>query len=101
MSSKSALEIIFPVSLIFFITWKPVHRSLTVSLVVAPRSFIVILTWISHFTMTPLHSPLPFTLVNWSILICESSFSMSHSIKPFSLIFNFFFWINVFSYSIS
>ena len=64
VSTKAALEIVFPISFIFFVTAEPMHGSLTVSFIVCPLTFVKVAAGIGHLTLAPLHASLPLSFIN-------------------------------------
>jgi hypothetical protein len=64
VSTKAALEVVFPISFIFFVTAEPMHGSLTVSFIVGPLTFVEVTTGIGHLTLAPLHASLPLSFIN-------------------------------------
>lgn len=90
VGSEATLEVVFPVSLIFFLGSEPVHGSMTVSLIVSPFTFVKVATSVSHLSLSPLHTSLPLPFVNGSIFILEHALAVSHAVNPFTFIFNSF-----------
>jgi hypothetical protein len=101
MSSKTTLKIIFPVTFVLLLTSLPFHDTLAVSFIVSPLTFVKVTACVSHFPVSPLHSPLPLAIVDGAILIVKHSVSVSHSIDPLPFIFNTFFRVDILAVTMS
>ena len=101
VSTKTALVVVFPVTVVLFVRVEPVHRPLAISHVVRPVSFKNVTTRISHLSISPLHSSFPVSLVEGAISILEDSIPVSESILPLPLINDAFFGIGIGSLAVS
>ena len=101
VSTKAALEVVFPISFIFFVAAEPMHGSLTVSFIVGPLTFVKVATGIGHLTFAPLHASLPLSFIDWAILVRERALTVPHAINPFSLVFNTFLLVDVLAFAMS
>ena len=101
VSTEATLEVVFPISFIFFVAAEPMHGSLTVSFIVGPLTFVEVATGIGHLTFAPLHASLPLSFIHWAILVRERTLTVPHSINPFSLVFNTFLLVDVLAFAMS
>jgi len=64
MGSKALLVVFGPLSRVFLVGRNPVHYSLSIALVMSPGSLVEVARLVTHFSLAPLHSVLPQTIVD-------------------------------------
>src|SRR5205085_2011725 len=71
MSAKPTLVVVIPVARVLLIARQPVHRAISIPLVISPQPLIVVPTGIGHLPLAPFHASLPQSLIHRPIPVLQ------------------------------
>ena len=100
MCAESALQVFDPIASVLLVARHPEHDAVAVSLVVLPVAFVVVSGRVRHSAVTPLHPFLPVALVDRAVFITKFTVTVTHAIKPSSLVLDTFLVVYVSSVTV-
>jgi hypothetical protein len=95
VGSKSMLKVVLPIANVSLVAVQPVHDAMTVTLIVLPVAFVVVVAGVGHLALAPFHASLPSTLVDGAILVLEFAVAASHALLPSACVLYTFLLVDI------